>query len=203
MNNKAPGAGMTAYQTHQCEGASEITKKMLDIINRGDWDCPENAIKALMQHVAAGRDIFDHGEIIGKAVTLYQPYASFMAVNEKLIETRSWSTNYRGTVFIHAGLRLPAHGSPEEAHARELLRGSAHLSDTPLEILPRGFLLSCGTLVDVVRMDEAYCARMEDTREYQLGWYSPGRYAWIFEDMQQLPELVPFKGQLSLWDVRI
>lgn len=185
------------------EGTRRTDQRTRDIINSGNWDCPDNAIKALMQHVAAGRDIFDHGEIIGKAVTLYQPYASFMAVNEKLIETRSWSTNYRGTVFIHAGLRLPAHGSPEEAHARELLRGSAHLSDTPLENLPRGVLLSCGTLVDCVRMDEAYCARMEDTREYQLGWYSPGRYAWIFEDMQQLPELVPFKGQLSLWDVRI
>ena len=65
-----------------------------DIINLGDWDGPENAIKALMQRVAAGRDIFDHGVVIGKAVTLYQPYASFMAANEKLIETRSWSTNY-------------------------------------------------------------------------------------------------------------
>ncbi len=185
------------------EGTRRTDQRTRNIINSSNWDCPENAIRALMQHVAAGRDIFDHGEIIGKAVTLYQPYASFMAVNEKFNETRSWSTNYRGTVFIHAGLRLPAHGSPEEAHAQELLRGSAHLSDTPLQNLPRGVLLSCGTLVDCVRMDEEYCARMEDTREYQLGWYSPGRYAWIFEDMKPLPELVPFNGQLSLWDVRI
>ena len=178
-------------------------KDTRDIIHNGSWDFPEKAIAALMRRVAAGRDIFDHGELIGKAITLYQPYASFMAANEKLIETRSWSTNYRGTVFIHAGLRLPPAGSPEEAHAKELLRGSAHLSDTPLLNLPRGVLIGCGTLVDCVRMDEAFCARMEDTREYQLGWYEPGRYAWMFEDMQPLPELVPIKGQLSLWDVRI
>ena len=178
-------------------------KRQMDAITRGGWDCPENAIAELMQRMEDGRDILDHGVVIGKAVTLYQPYASFMAVNEKRLETRSWSTNYRGTVFIHAGMRLPAHGSPEEAHARELLRGSAHLSETPLLSLPRGVLISCGTLVDCVRMDEAFCARMEDTREYQLGWYAPGRYAWMFEDMQPLPELVPIKGQLSLWDVRI
>lgn len=174
-----------------------------NILTRGDWDCPDNAIKALMRRVAAGRDLFDHGEVIGKAVTLYQPYASFMAVNEKWNETRSWGTKYRGTVFIHAGLRLPRAGSPEESHAQELLRGSAKLADTPLQNLPRGALISCGTLVDCVLMDEAFCARMEDTREFQLGWYSPGRYAWKFEDMQPLPELVPIKGQLSLWDVRI
>ena len=184
------------------EGARGIDRKTLNILG-GSWDCPENAIEALMQRVAAGRDIFDHGEAIGKAVTLYQPYASFMAVNEKFNETRNWSTKYRGTVFIHAGKRLPAPRSAEEAHAQELLRGSAYLSDTPLQYLPRGALISCGTLVDCVLMDAAFCARMEDTRELQLGWYSPGRYAWKFENMQPLPEIVPMQGQLSLWDVRI
>jgi hypothetical protein len=174
-----------------------------DILARGGWDCPEYAIEALMKRVAAGRDIFEQGEVIGKAITIYQPYASFMPPGEKLIETRSWSTKYRGTVFIHAGLRLPPPGSPEEAHAQELLRGSAYLSDTPLQNLPRGVLIGCGTLVDCVEMDAEFCARLEDTREYQLGWYEPGRYAWMFEDMRPLPELVPIKGQLSLWDVRI
>jgi len=181
-----------------------IDQKTLNIINCGSWDCPENAIKALMQRVAAGQDIFDHGEIIGKAITVQQPYASFIAVGEKLIETRSWSTKYRGTVFIHSGKRLASiPGSPEETFTQILLRGSFHLSDTPLNNLPRGALIGCGTLVDCVLMDEAFCARMENTREWQLGWYSPGRYAWKFEDMQPLPEIVPMQGQLSLWDVRV
>ncbi len=37
-----------------------------------------------------------------KALTLTQPWASLVAVGAKRIETRSWETNYRGTIAIHA-----------------------------------------------------------------------------------------------------
>ena len=38
-----------------------------------------------------------------KAVTIYQPYASLIACGAKQFETRSWKTNYRGPIAIHAG----------------------------------------------------------------------------------------------------
>lgn len=37
-----------------------------------------------------------------KALTLWQPWASLIAVGAKTIETRSWSTTYRGPLAIHA-----------------------------------------------------------------------------------------------------
>lgn len=37
-----------------------------------------------------------------KALTLWQPWASLVALGEKKIETRTWSTTYRGTLAIHA-----------------------------------------------------------------------------------------------------
>ena len=40
-----------------------------------------------------------------KAITLYQPYASLIAVGVKRFETRSWATNYRGPIAIHAGMK--------------------------------------------------------------------------------------------------
>lgn len=42
-----------------------------------------------------------------KALTLHQPWASLIAVGAKRIETRSWSTTYRGPLAIHAGARKP------------------------------------------------------------------------------------------------
>ena len=42
-----------------------------------------------------------------KALTLHQPWASLIAVGAKTIETRSWSTKYRGPIAIHAGRREP------------------------------------------------------------------------------------------------
>lgn len=37
------------------------------------------------------------------ALTVLQPWASLIALDEKQFETRSWSTPYRGTLVIHAG----------------------------------------------------------------------------------------------------
>ena len=38
-----------------------------------------------------------------KAITIYQPWASLIAVGKKKYETRSWQTNYYGQIAIHAG----------------------------------------------------------------------------------------------------
>lgn len=42
-----------------------------------------------------------------KALTLWQPWASLVALGIKTIETRSWSTQYRGPLAIHAAKRKP------------------------------------------------------------------------------------------------
>ena len=42
-----------------------------------------------------------------KALTLTQPWASLVAIGAKRIETRSWSTPYRGLLAIHAAKGFP------------------------------------------------------------------------------------------------
>lgn len=42
-----------------------------------------------------------------KALTIRQPWASLIAHGVKTIETRSWSTKYRGPLAIHAGKAKP------------------------------------------------------------------------------------------------
>jgi hypothetical protein len=42
-----------------------------------------------------------------KALTIRQPWASLVALGVKTIETRSWSTKYRGPLLIHAGMKMP------------------------------------------------------------------------------------------------
>lgn len=42
-----------------------------------------------------------------KALTIRQPWASLIALGVKHIETRSWSTRYRGPLAIHAGKAWP------------------------------------------------------------------------------------------------
>jgi hypothetical protein len=42
-----------------------------------------------------------------KALSLHQPWASLIGLGVKTIETRSWSTKYRGPLAVHASLRRP------------------------------------------------------------------------------------------------
>lgn len=43
-----------------------------------------------------------------RALTIRQPWATLIATGAKTIETRSWSTKYRGPLAIHAGAHRPA-----------------------------------------------------------------------------------------------
>lgn len=45
-----------------------------------------------------------------RALTIRQPWASLVALGVKTIETRSWSTRYRGPLAIHAGAAQPQRG---------------------------------------------------------------------------------------------
>lgn len=42
-----------------------------------------------------------------KALTVHQPWATLIAIGAKRLETRSWSTSYRGPLAIHAAKSRP------------------------------------------------------------------------------------------------
>ena len=42
--------------------------------------------------------------MVGRVLTVHQPYAWALAAGVKTTEDRAWTTSYRGKVFIHAGL---------------------------------------------------------------------------------------------------
>jgi len=43
-----------------------------------------------------------------KALSLYNPWASFVVAGIKMYETRSWATNHRGHLYIHVS-KMPKH----------------------------------------------------------------------------------------------
>lgn len=123
-----------------------------------------------------------------KALSITEPYASLILEGKKHIETRSWSTQYRGKILVHASAtRIPKEW-------RNLL---------PLIREPRnGYVLCTADLVDCYEMTEDFCRMMEllDYDEYRVGFYAPGRYAWILSNVQPI-EPFKAKGHLGLWEV--
>lgn len=102
-----------------------------------------------------------------KALTIRQPWASLIAHGVKTIETRSWSTEYRGPLAIHAGKAKPERseegcgvpvghdwlpvedfdGSWRLEHFARGCTGAPHDIDMPL-----GAVVATCTVTDVVPM---------------------------------------------------
>jgi hypothetical protein len=80
-----------------------------------------------------------------KALTLHQPWASLIAVGAKRIETRSWSTRYRGRILIHAGAKSPR----RMATRPEGMMGDWWVVDEDGEPMLFDHRLGHGTMVDL------------------------------------------------------
>lgn len=133
-----------------------------------------------------------------KALSLLQPWATLVAIGAKKIETRSWKTDYRGPVAIHASTRtsrLQRLLALSRPFVDALLDAGVILPDDEPDI-PVGAILCVCDLVDVTPIT-ADNAPPEPERSF--GDYTPGRYAWHLANVRVLPEPIPAKGRLGLW----
>ena len=133
-----------------------------------------------------------------RCLSLWQPWASLVATGAKRIETRSWSTAYRGLLAIHAAKNLePAASRPRlasEPLRSALLRGGLG----PGSVLPRGAVLAVARLVDVVPTEIARADAVA-WGELHFGDFTPGRYAWYLDQVRVLSTPIPCRGALGLW----
>jgi len=137
-----------------------------------------------------------------KAITLHQPWATYMAVGLKMIETRSWPTTHRGWLAIHAGKNeeslyltdMYARAACLEAPDSPTVRALRPLPDP----LPLGAIVAVGCLKEV-RTTEALELEVLGT-DRPLGNYEPGRYGWVFSEIIQC-EPIPCRGYQQLWGV--
>lgn len=128
-----------------------------------------------------------------KVLSLTEPFATLIKEKKKLVETRCWKTNYRGTLYIHASMTKIAKNSLENKELMSLIQNKK---------MNFGNIICRCTLVDCVYMTEEYVNNMKQNnyQEYICGEYSVGRYAWILEDITPLETPIKAKGQLNIWD---
>jgi len=138
-----------------------------------------------------------------KVLTLTQPWATLIAVGAKRIETRSWSTPYRGPIAIHAGK-----GFPRWAQAmcvtHPFLATLIEAGIDRLAELPRGVIVCTATLTAVDGTDSCNCRawlRRGPAHESDFGDYAAGRFAWRLGDVQALATPVGHRGSQGLRDL--
>lgn len=140
-----------------------------------------------------------------KALTLTQPWASLIAIGAKRIETRSWTTDFRGQVAIHAAKGLGPVGGKSGLKDRCRMPAFAIALEGIEQPLQLGAIVAVANLVNVRRIDMRVRAEVMSQivtpYEIEFGDYASGRYAWILEDVKPLAQPVPCSGALSLWEV--
>jgi hypothetical protein len=137
-----------------------------------------------------------------KALSLLQPWASLVALGAKQIETRSWSTNYRGPLAIAASKGFPRDCKEMCWHVPFSIWLLRENPGDPTA-MPLGAVLCTCELTDCVRM-KTENVPMKSSHEYAFGNYefSPAnpRFMWLLENVQMLEAPVPCKGALGLWE---
>lgn len=139
-----------------------------------------------------------------RAITIRQPWASLLVLGYKQFETRSWKTSYRGPIAIHAGLMpvrrtlgaLAAQGS----EGRETVALIERLLEQHggVDHVPTGAIIGTANLERCNAVTVEFVAGLS-MQEFNLGDFTPGRYAWEFSGMSQIMRPIPAIGSQGLW----
>ena len=134
-----------------------------------------------------------------KALSIKQPYASLIALGIKDIENRTWKTNFRGRIYIHAS-------SKYHDDFNNLVSDSQIKSMQDNGFLFSGLIYSAiigeVDIVDCVINHHSIWAEKTYYIESELGIYSDEpTYNWVLANpvMYDKP-ILNVKGKLSFWN---
>lgn len=136
-----------------------------------------------------------------KAITIKQPWATLIALGLKEFETRSWATKHRGSIAIHAGKSIDKEAYEDFSNDLKAV-GIENIKQLPIgSVIATASLVECHKVIkEYPKQNTAEVAEFYiDGKEYNYGFYEPGRYAWQLSNVKAI-EPVPAKGQLSLWN---
>jgi hypothetical protein len=123
-----------------------------------------------------------------KALTISQPFASLIADGDKWVENRTWGTNYRGLLAIHAG------------------QGTQYLSRSELAKYTSGViavatLFACMPFDSILQLGrstpiQASFLTIGDVLDHE---HTNGPWCWILRDVRKL-QPIEIGGAQGLWE---
>jgi hypothetical protein len=139
-----------------------------------------------------------------KLISLWEPWATLVAIGAKRVETRDWRTQYRGFLAIHASKAGLATCDLDRCLQAPIFRGAL-----AGESLSPGCIVAIVRLVDCCPVDDRGCLlgvfrqypELDTPREREFGNFGTGRWAWVMEDLIRIPRPIPFRSKQGLVDV--
>jgi hypothetical protein len=139
-----------------------------------------------------------------KAISLWQPWATAIALGLKRNETRSWSTKHRGLMAIHTARR----NTPDLRAKFDslMLRGdfyqpirNAHIYS--FMMVPKGAIVAVAELVEVVPTEIMLHGERVGDLEMNLGDYGINRFAWRLGNIRPLRQPYFIAGHQGFFNV--
>lgn len=124
-----------------------------------------------------------------KVLTLRQPWATLVAEGIKKYEFRSWKTNYRGKVLIHAGTGID----------KEDMKKYNNLN---LEF-PSRKIIAIVEIEDCLKLTEELNKKIIAENNIAYGNKVRTGYVWKLKNIKKVDYNKEINGQLGLWNLNI
>ena len=140
-------------------------------------------------------------------LSIKQPYASWIVYGSKFCENRTWSTSYRGELFIHAsswsredGVSLDPDDYDYPVPIGHIIGSVNLLTCRPVEEIER-YLGSSSLIEADPELDGAVRALAGEPRNFSgaLSGVVCGPQCWLMSDRRPLTTPVETKGKLRVW----
>lgn len=123
-----------------------------------------------------------------KVLTIKQPWASLIMLGLKKYEFRSWKTDYRGELLIHAGKGIDKDGMER-------------LKKYIPENMPTEKILGKVKLIDCIKTSsEFYDKVQKENKDIYAKSVFNQDYAWQMEVIEVYDNPIKVKGKLRLWN---
>ncbi len=125
-----------------------------------------------------------------KAITIKQPWASLIVNGYKKYEFRSWKTNYRGELYIHAGKGIDKEGMKRVE--------SLNLK------YPKSRIIGKVIIEDCIELNDKVNKKINSENEFIYGKdINRKGYAWVIKESELLNIEKEINGKLGLWNIEL
>jgi hypothetical protein len=133
-----------------------------------------------------------------KALSLWQPWATLVAIGAKRIETRHWPAPH-----WLIGQRIAIHATKTTRHLWLCEQEPFAAYVRSAERLPLGAVIATVVLDRCTEITTASAAELEQRslHEHAFGDYAAGRHAWLLHDVQPVAPPLPVTGRQGIFDV--
>jgi len=129
-----------------------------------------------------------------KALSIRQPWAWLICAGYKNIENRTWSTKFRGRIYVHTGKKPDIDGWQHLEECYENYPNGTEWIDV-FQTTPQKLLDICGCIIGEVDI-------VDYVTESKSPWFI-GRYGFVLANPVLYDKPIPCMGKLGFFEPKI